>query len=251
MPGGVAVVTGASRGVGRAIALELADLGYDIAVGYYSRNGDAADVVRAIERFGRSACAVQVDTRDPGSCRAMVDRARTLGPVRAVVANATGFADSSPALTSTVQTSIETYTEMFTARVGSVLGLVEAAGDDLRNGGRIVAVSSTGTRRYVPGYAPIAVSMAATEAVIRYLAVELGRVGATANIASGGVIDTDALSAVSPDPERLKTLVAKSTPLGRVGRAHDLARLVKFLCGDDGAWVNGQTVIADGGNLIA
>ncbi|NUP25284.1 MAG: SDR family oxidoreductase [Nocardia sp.] len=237
--------------MGRAIALELADLGYDIAVGYYARAGDAADVVRAIERLGRSAYAVQADTREADSCRAMVGRARELGPIRALVANATGFADASPTLTSTVDSSIQTYTEMFTARVGSVLSLVRAAGDDLRDGGRIVAVSSTGTRRYVPGYAPIAVSMAAAEAVIRYLAVELGRVGVTANIASGGVIDTDALSAISSDPERLKVLVAKSTPLGRVGRAHDLARLVKFLCGDDGAWVNGQNLIADGGNLIA
>lgn len=248
---GVAVVTGAGRGVGRAIGLELADLGFDIAVGYHSRSSDAADVARMVERLGRSACVVQVDTRDPGSCRAMVERARSLGPIRAVVANATGFGDSSPALTPAVQTSIETYTEMFTARVGSVLSLVEAAGEELHNGGRIVAISSTGTRRYVPGYAPVAVSMAAAESVIRYLAVELGRVGVTANIASGGVIDTDALTAVSANPERLKVLVAKSTPLGRVGRAHDLARLVKFLCGDDGAWVNGQTVIADGGNLIA
>ncbi|NKY31482.1 SDR family oxidoreductase [Nocardia speluncae] len=250
MPG-VAVVTGASRGVGRAIALELAELGYDIGVGYYSRTGAADAVVREIEHLGRSACALQVDTREPESCRAMVGRARRLGPIRAVVANATGFADSMPARTSTVDTPIETYTEMFTARVGSVLSLVEAAGGDLHDGGRIVAVTSTGTRRHVPGYAPVAVSMAATESVIRYLAVELGREGVTANIASGGVIDTEALSAVSSNPDRLKALVAKSTPLGRVGLAHDLARLVKFLCGDDGAWVNGQTVIADGGNLIA
>ncbi|WP_327152039.1 SDR family oxidoreductase [Nocardia sp. NBC_01329] len=248
---GVAVVTGASRGVGRAIALDLAELGYDIAVGYHSRSGDAAEVVRAIEQLGRSARALQVDTREPDSCRALVGRARELGPIRAVVSNATGFADSSPASTSAVGTSIATYTEMFTARVGAVLSLVEAAGDDLHDGGRIVALASTGTRRHVPGYAPIAVSMAAAEALIRYLAAELGRAGVTANIASGGVIDTEALSAISANPERLKTIVAKATPLGRVGQARDLAGLVKFLCGDDGGWVNGQTLIADGGNLIA
>lgn len=248
---GVAVVTGASRGIGRAVAVELAEIGYDVVVGYHSREAAAAEVVDQIRQLGRTAHAAQVDTRDMDSSRRLIVGARELGPVRAVISNATGFGDVAPARAGAVGTPVETYEEMFRARVGALLSMVEAADTDLHDGGRIVALTSTGTRRHVPGYAPVAASMAAVETVILYLAAELGRVGVTANVASGGVIDTDALAQISDDPERLKTGVARATPLGRVGQPADLAGLVGFLCSDSGRWVTGQTLVADGGNLIS
>ncbi|UNX56609.1 SDR family oxidoreductase (plasmid) [Georgenia sp. TF02-10] len=248
---GVAVVTGASRGVGSAVAAELARLGFDVAIGYYSRAAEGESVAADIRAAGRNAVALQVDVRSSESCADFVSAARDrLGRVRAVVSNATGFGADTPVLGPALDVPLAVYQEMFTARLGALLGLVDAAGADLDDGGRVVSIASTGTRLHVPGYAPIATSMAAVEAATRYLAVELGRRGVTVNVVSGGVIDTDALGDISGDPERLKAAVARRTPLGRVGQPDDLAALVGFVCSEHGRWVTGQVVVADGGHLL-
>ncbi|WP_432968845.1 SDR family oxidoreductase [Dactylosporangium sp. CA-233914] len=244
---GTAVVTGASRGIGRDCALRLAELGYDVAVGYHSRLDAAEEVVRQIELYGRSAVAIPVETADPESCAAFVAGGRELGPVRAIVSNATGFGIAAPQLGTAIATPPATYETMVSARVGALLALVAAAGSDLTDGGRIVAITSTGTSRVIPGYAAIAAAMAATETVVRYLAVELGRTGVTANVVSGGLVRTDALSEISADPERMVAAVTRGTPSRRIAEPNDLAGVVGFLCSPEGGWVNGQTVVVDGG----
>ncbi len=203
-------------------------------------------------RAARRTCAgVPGRCALPESCTQFVTEARAaLGPVRAVVSNATGFGADSPGLGTALTVPLAEYQEMFTARLGALLALVHAAGADLDLGGRVVAVTSTGTQRHVPGYAPIAASMAAVESVVRYLAAELGPRGITANTAVGGVIDTEALAEISADPERLKEAVRRATPLGRVGRAADIGAVVSFLCSSAAGWVTGQSLIADGGNSL-
>lgn len=246
-----AAITGAGRGIGRAAALALARDGYAVAVGYHRNAASAKGVVDEIHRNGGHAAAFALDVADQDQCAEFVHTAsERLGPVRAVISNATGFGATSPALGKALDTPWHTYEQMFATRVGSLLALVAAARPHLADGGRVVTTVSTGTSRHVPGYAAIAAAMAAAESVVRYLAVELGRDGITVNLVSGGVIATDALRDISPDPERLLSAAARATPLGRAGTPEDLAGVISFLCGDKAAWITGRSLIADGGNSL-
>ena len=113
-------------------------------------------------------------------------------------------------------------------------------------GGRIVALSSLGSIRYIPGYASIGVGKAAIENLIRYIAVELAEKKITANVVCGGFIDTDALKGF-PTYKTLKEEVLARSPWGRMGTPEDLADVVEFLCTEKSRWITGQSLIVDGG----
>ncbi|TDC56437.1 SDR family oxidoreductase [Actinomadura sp. KC345] len=245
-----AVITGASRGIGRAAALALARDGYAVAVGYH-RDAKAAAAVEEIHRDGGQAAAFALDVGNQDQCAEFVRTAgERLGPVRAVISNATGFSATSPALGEALDTPWRTYEQMFTTRVGSLLALVAAACPQLTGGGRVVTTVSTGTSRHVPGSAAIAAAMASAESVVRYLAVELGRDGITADLVSGGVVATDALRDISSDPERLLSAAARATPLGRPGTPEDLVDVISFLCSKKAAWITGRSLTTDGGHSL-
>lgn len=244
LSGRVALVTGASRGIGRACALRLAAEGADVAVGYLMNERAARQVAVEVEAAGARAVALQGDVRSTAEVeRVVAETAAALGDPDIVVANA-ALTVLKPVLE--IRDSKWDLTLETSARSLLALARASVPGMRRRGAGHIVALSSLGSRRYTPGYAAMAAAKAAAETLVRYLAVELAPDGIRVNCVSGGPIATASLDYVLPDDESRRR-VAEGTPLGRLGRPDDLAAVVTFLCTPDAGWITGQTIVADGG----
>jgi 3-oxoacyl-[acyl-carrier protein] reductase len=242
-----AYVTGASRGIGRAVALALAAEGFDVAIGYARREDAARAVAHEIEALGRGAVLVAGDVGDDPA--ALVDRAAdSLGGLDAFVACAVE-AVQGPIVSLTADDWDRT---MRVNARAVVFGAIAAAARMEDGRGRIVAVSSTGThvirnRRY----APLALAKGAVEAAVRFLAVELAERGITANAVAPGPTATEAFDAMAAgEGAALRERLASITPMGRLGTPADAAALVAFLCSPAAGWVTGQLIFSDGGYAL-
>jgi len=243
LAGRTALVTGGARGIGRAIVLKLAEHGADVVINAL-RNVEAAEEVKGLaEKCGVRAHVVLADVGKPKAIQAMFEEVKErFGGVDILVHNA-ALGAFKPLM------DIEVFHWNVSLDVNAralLLCSQEAAPLMERGRGRIIAVSSIGSRRYTPQYGAIGISKAALEATIRYLAVELAPRGIRVNGVSGGPVDTDALR-LHPQYERLKQEGASRTPAGRLGTPGDLASVVLFLASEGSDWIYGQTIIADGG----
>jgi len=251
----VALVTGGSRGIGAATARALAAAGYDVAVACHTGLDKAQAVVADIEAAGRRGLVLSGDVRTANDVAALVERTvADLGRLDAVVSAATGVPAGTPrgdlvppGRTPSLDTGWSTYEEALSARPGALLGLAQAAVPHLLAGGSIVALTSLGSARVVPGYAVMGTAMAAVESLSRYLAVELAPRGIRVNVVSAGVVDTEALALVADDPEALRDHVSRRTPMRRMATPEDVADLVVAVVSDHLRWVTGQVLVADGG----
>jgi 3-oxoacyl-[acyl-carrier protein] reductase len=237
-----ALVTGGSRGIGRAIALRLAADGAQVVLTYAVNSAAAADVVAAITTAGGQAWAVAADLRFPAAASELLAQAESLaGPLDILVNNA---AHAPTALLA--DCSDEEFASTMTVNVMSPFILMRDAARKMRDGGRIINISTLNTVLISPGTTAYAASKAALELMTRVAAAELGGRGITVNSVSPGATDTDMFRTANP-AEGTYERVAAMTPLGRIGQPADVASVVAFLAGPDGRWLTGQNLRASGG----
>jgi enoyl-[acyl-carrier protein] reductase III len=236
--GASVLVTGGSRGIGRAITLRFAELGAArVAIGYL-RNDRAAE---AVAEELREAGAEPLLLRGSVASERVVEEAAALGPFDAVIHNAaTGVIR--PAL----ETEDKHWDWTLSANSRALLALARRLAPDMQPGSSFVAISSLGSTRVLENYVLVGVSKAALEAVVRYLAVELAPRGIRANAVSAGVVETDALDRF-PNREQMISESLARTPAGRLVEPGDVAEAVCFLCSDAAEMVRGQTLVVDGG----
>ena len=239
--GRVAIVTGASKGIGRAIASRLAQDGFAVIVNYSGSASEAETAVRGIAEAGGRAHAIKADVSDPAAMTAMFDETiARFGGVDVLVNNAgimrlTPIADADDdAFDLTVAVNLK----------GVFNGMREGA-RRLRDGGRIVSLSSSVVGLYQPRYALYAATKAGVEAMTHVLAKELGKRGITVNVIAPGPVATELF--LNANPLEQVEQIKRMNPLGRLGEPEDIARVAAFLASPDGAWVNGQVLRANGG----
>lgn len=242
LAGRVALVTGASRGIGAAIARRLAADGAKVVVNYSKSAGPAEEVVRQIRQAGGEATAVRADVSDPAQVKPLFDAARkAYGKVDILVNNAGVYA-SWPV----EQADPARYDELFNLNVrGPLLATAEFARRVGPDGGRVINISSGAARGAIPGAAAYSATKAALEALTRGHAAELGPKKVTVNAVAPGTTDTEMLRAGLP--EEVRQHMIRNTALGRLGTPEDIADVVAFLASDDARWVTGQFLDANGG----
>jgi 3-oxoacyl-[acyl-carrier protein] reductase len=233
-----ALVTGSSRGIGRAIAERLAADGAAVVVNYARSPQQAREVVDGIKARDGKALAFQADVSKPAEVRHLFDETeKQVGPLDIVVANA-GVYLSKPL----VEYTEVDYDHLFIINTRGVFFTLQEAARRVRDGGRIIAVSTGGTKMPFANAALYLGSKAAVEQFVRSLAREMGPRNITANILSPGFTDTDMLNS-----EEVRALGASLSPFNRIGTPQEVADVSAFLASDAARWVTGQNLQAGGG----
>jgi 3-oxoacyl-[acyl-carrier protein] reductase len=239
----VAVVTGASRGIGAAIAERLASEGFTVVVNYAGNSADAEALVGRIEAGGGEAISAQADVSDPAAVARLFDAAEAaFGGVDVIVNNAgimklATIAESDDAL----------FDRHIAVNLKGTFNVLRQASTRVREGGRIINMSSSVIGLSLPSYGVYIGTKAAVEGLTRVLANELRGRNITVNAVAPGPTAT-ALFLDGKSPELIDRM-AKMNPLERLGKPEDIANVVAFLAGPDGAWVNGQVLRANGGMI--
>lgn len=240
LAGKTALITGGSRGIGAAIALRLAQEGANVAINYNSNKQKADEVVAQITELGGKAFAVKGNVVSNQDVQQLVDDTiKQLGHIDILINNA-GVYEVGPL----EKITIEQYNRVFDVNVKGVIATTIAALPKLTEGGRIINVSSVAGRGAYPEFSVYSASKAALDSLTRTWAQELGKRKITVNAVAPGPVKTDMFENVT---DEMKQVMIAQTALGRIADAEEIASVVAFLASDDGRWVTGQTIYADGG----
>lgn len=244
----IALVTGGGRGIGKAIALRLAEEGADVAINYFRNRAPAEETAREIEALGRRVLVVKANVGEVNELQAMISQVHEeLGGLDILINNAASGYNRS-VLDQRVKgwdwtMNINARAALFGAQTAAPLMAA-------RGGGTIINISSFGGHRVLPEYVVVGASKAALEAVTRYMAVELAEQNIVVNAVSAGVVQTDALQHFPQWRDELSARmdeIAEHTPAGRIVTAEDIAGVVAWLCTPDARMIRGQVLLIDGG----
>lgn len=248
----ISLVTGASRGLGRNTALNIAKRGDDVIVTYRHGADEAQSVVDQIVAMGRKAASIQLDVGDMASIGAFT------GKVKAVLQTTFGRASfdhlinnaGHGEMTAFAETTEAQFDSLFNVHVKGVFFLTQALLPLIADGGRIVNFSTGLTRVSYPGFSAYSAAKGAIEILTVYLAKELGARGITVNAVAPGAIETDFLGGAVRDTPEYNKAFADIIALGRVGVPDDIGPMVASLLGDDNGWVTAQRIEVSGGQVI-
>jgi enoyl-[acyl-carrier protein] reductase III len=242
LKGKTAFITGGTKGIGKQVALKLADLGCDVAINYFRSRDAAAEAIDQLEAKGVRCRSYRANIGRTEKLGELVDQVvRDFGKIDIFVSNA-----ALGTYKYVLDVDEKTWDLPMRTNAQAFLFLTQAIERHMPDHGRIVALSSLGAHRYIPGYSATGVSKAAIETLVRYLCHELARRQITVNAVSGGWVDTDALK-VFPNYDELLQQVIERTPMGRIGSPEEVADVVVFLCTAKARWINGQVIVVDGG----
>ena len=251
-PTPIALVTGGSRGLGKNMAVQMAQRGIDVVLTYRSKRSEAEAVVAEIEKLGRRAVALQLDVGATAGFGKFADQVREVlkdhwqrERFNFLVNNA-GIGVHAPF----AETSEAQFDELMNVQLKGPFFLTQKLLPLLVDGGRIVNISSGLARFALPGYAAYAAMKGGIEVLTRYQAKELGARGIAVNVVAPGAIETDFGGGVVRDNKQVNDFIASQTSLGRVGRPDDIGGVVASLLSPEMGWINAQRIEASGGQMI-
>ena len=240
--GKVALITGGSRGIGRAITLKLASEGATTIINFFRRRDTAESTAETVRNMGRKAHITKANLAEPEKIdRMFTEIKENFGHLDILINNA-----ASGVARQAVELDCNGWDWTMDVNARAALLCTQQATKLMKGGGTIVNISSLGARLVLPTYTAVGASKAALEALTRYLAIELAPQGIRVNAVSAAAVETEALKLYTTDPN-LPPPAITSTPAGRMVQPEDVANVVAFLCSDAAAMIRGQIIIIDGG----
>jgi len=247
LKGKVALITGGSRGIGRAITLKLASEGADVIINHFRRTSQAELTAEEARKKGVIAHIIKANVGEPEKIEAMFQEIESrFGKLDILISNAASGV-ARPAL----ELDPKSWEWTMDINARALLLCTQRAVKLMPEGGQIISISSLGSHLVMPIYSAVGVSKAALEALTRYLAIELAPRNIRVNCVSAGAVETEALKIFANDETFKKFKTVQNTPAGRMVLPEDIANLVNFLCSEDSYMIRGQVITIDGGYSIS